>query len=645
MPTGTVIAGYTIERKLGAGGMGTVYLARHPSLPRSDALKVLSAEFSADPQFRARFRREADLAAGLDHPNVVRVYTRGETDDGRLWMAMQYVEGTDAGAVLDAGPMDPARAVHIVAEVAKALDYAHSRKLLHRDIKPANFLLAGPAGPAERVLLADFGIARAADDATRLTATGSMVATVAYASPEAVEGRPLDHRSDLYSLGCALFRMLTDRTPFQGVGPMSAVMMAHVMRPPPRVSEVAPWVPPGFDAVIATAMAKDPAARYQSARDLALAAQTALAGGQPAPPPPPPDTPAAAYGEPAPSWMTDATQTYPSGYYSGPHTHPGPPHGRPRRRRRGLWLTAGALALVAVVVSAVLLIPRGEDRTPYPAQMFAHTFGATRLDQRPTAVAALGPGDADTALSLGVQPVALLAPGGTVPGWLRTLFDDEPTLLATADPTAIAAAHADLIIDTGIGLDRQLYDRLAAVAPTITRPNTSGLPFTPQLQLSWLGGILGEGTRAAEVARELGAEQSALRAENPEFADKTVTAFYFTSSGLSAALAESPAGAYLTSLGFTYNSKLPGRPDGAPEIPLHPDALFGYPSDVAVIVRTDPAAGNGAFGGLPDTFSAYGGAQLVVDEPDVVAALAGAGPAATRYLNDTLVPQLQDRLG
>ncbi|MFA5707023.1 serine/threonine-protein kinase [Mycolicibacterium sp.] len=642
MPAGTVIAGYTIERKLGAGGMGTVYLARHPSLPRSDALKVLSAEFSADPQFRARFRREADLAAGLDHPNVVRVYTRGETEDGRLWMAMQYVEGTDAGAVLDAGPMDPARAVHIVAEVAKALDYAHSRKLLHRDIKPANFLLAGPVGPAERVLLADFGIARAADDATRLTATGSMVATVAYASPEAVEGRPLDHRSDLYSLGCALFRMLTDRTPFQGVGPMSAVMMAHVMRPPPRATEVAPWLPPGLDAVIATAMAKDPAARYQSARELAVAAQTALGGGQPRQPQP--GAPAPAYGEPAPNWMTDATQTYPSGYYSGPHTRQGPPGGRPRSRRRGLWLTAGAVALVAVVVGAMLLIPRGEDRTPYPAQMFAHTFGATRLDQRPTAVAALGPGDADTALSLGVQPVALLAPGGTVPGWLRKLFDGEPTILEAADPAAIAAARADLIVDTGVDLDRRLYERLAAVAPTITRPHTSGAPFTPQLQLSWLGGILGEGTRAAEVSRDLGAEQSALRAENPGFADRSVTVFYFTASGLSAALAESPAGAYLTSLGFTYNSKLPGRPDGAPEIPLHPDALFGYPSDVAVIVRTDPAAGNGAFGGVPDPFSAYGGAQLIVDDPDAVAALAGAGPAATRYLNDTLVPQLRDRL-
>ncbi|CAJ1502912.1 serine/threonine-protein kinase [[Mycobacterium] burgundiense] len=638
MPTGAVIAGYTIERKLGAGGMGTVYLARHPSLPRSDALKVLSAEFSADPQFRARFRREADLAAGLDHPNVVRVYTRGETEDGRLWIAMQYVEGTDAGAVLDSGPMDPSRAVHIVAEVAKALDYAHSRNVLHRDIKPANFLLTGPVGPEERVLLADFGIARAADDATRLTATGSMVATVAYASPEAVEGRPLDHRSDLYSLGCALYRMLTDRTPFQGVGPMSAVMMAHVMRPPPRATEAAPWLPAGFDAVIATAMAKDPAARYQSAREFAVAAETALRGGRP--PPPQPGVPGPAFGAPVPNWMTEATQTYPSGYYSGPQPRPGIP-----RRRRGLWVTLGVVAVVAAVVGAMLLIPRGEDRAPYAAQMFAHTYGATRLDQRPGAVAAVGPGDADAVLSLGVQPVALLAPGGTVPTWLRELIDGEPVLLDGADPAAIAAARADLVIDTGFGLDRQRYERLTAVAPTITRPNTSGLPFTPALQLSWIGGILGAGSRAGEVARDLGAEQAALRTEHPAFAGKTVTAFIFTSSGLSAALAESPAGSYLTSLGFTYNPKLPSRPDGASEAPIHPKTLFQYPSDVALILRTDPGAGDGGFGGLPVNFSAYGGTQLVIDNPDSVAALATAGPAATRYLNRTLVPEIQDRLG
>ena len=144
---GAVFAGYRIERPLGAGGMGAVYLVSDPHLPRHDALKVLSADLSRDPDFRARFVREADVAAKLDHPNIVSVYNRGETEDGQLWIAMQFVDGTDADAVLRDGTMTPLRAVHIVTEVAKALDHAHQRNVVHRDVKPANFLLSGPAGP------------------------------------------------------------------------------------------------------------------------------------------------------------------------------------------------------------------------------------------------------------------------------------------------------------------------------------------------------------------------------------------------------------------------------------------------------------------------------------------------------------------
>ena len=171
LTAGAMVGGYRIERELGAGGMGSVYLASHPTLPRYDALKVLSRELSRDPDFRTRFIREADVAASLDHPQIVAVYNRGETDDGQLWIAMQFVDGTDADAALREGTMTPARAVHIVTEVAKALDFAHSRNVVHRDVKPANFLLSGPAGPDERVLLGDFGIARALDD-VGLTATG-----------------------------------------------------------------------------------------------------------------------------------------------------------------------------------------------------------------------------------------------------------------------------------------------------------------------------------------------------------------------------------------------------------------------------------------------------------------------------------------
>ncbi len=272
---GSVLAGYRVVSLLGSGGMGSVYLADHPTLPRYDALKVLSAELSRDGDFRARFLREAEVAASLDHPNIVAVYDRGQTDDDQLWIAMQYVDGTDAEAAIESGGMTPHRAVHIVAEVAKGLDHAHARKIVHRDIKPANFLLSGPPGANERVLLGDFGIARALDD-VGMTATGSFMATVPYAAPEVLGGMPIDGRSDIYSLGCTLFRLLTGMTPFPATNGMAAVMMAHLQQPPPRVTDAVPTLPPALDAVIAIAMAKEPAARFPTAYALAEAAATAL---------------------------------------------------------------------------------------------------------------------------------------------------------------------------------------------------------------------------------------------------------------------------------------------------------------------------------------------------------------------------------
>jgi len=274
LSAGSVFAGYRIERMLGAGGMGTVYLARDPDLPRSDALKVLSPELSRDQDFRARFIREADVASSLDHPNIVSIYRRGEFE-GQLWIAMQFVDGTDADAALRAGTMAPGRAVHIIGEVGKALDYAHQRGVVHRDIKPANFLLSGPAGPEERALLGDFGIARALDD-VGLTVTGSVTATVAYAAPEVLAGRPFDGRADLYSLACTLFRLLTGRAPYATTSGSAAVMAAHLHAPPPKVTEVVPGLSAQLDQVIAIAMAKDPAQRFGSARSLAEAAAAAL---------------------------------------------------------------------------------------------------------------------------------------------------------------------------------------------------------------------------------------------------------------------------------------------------------------------------------------------------------------------------------
>jgi len=184
LENGAVFAGYTIQRQLGSGGMGEVYLAQHPRLPRLDALKILPASLTDDADYRQRFNREADLAAGLWHPNIVGLHDRGEFD-GQLWITMDYVDGTDAArAVREANRLPEPDVLEIVTAVADALDYAHQRNLVHRDVKPANILLTTSDAERRRILLADFGIARQADDISGLTATNMTVGSLAYAAPE-----------------------------------------------------------------------------------------------------------------------------------------------------------------------------------------------------------------------------------------------------------------------------------------------------------------------------------------------------------------------------------------------------------------------------------------------------------------------------
>ncbi|MFF2552633.1 serine/threonine-protein kinase [Nocardia sp. NPDC058058] len=273
---GTTLGGYLLERQLGSGGMGTVYLARHPALPRHDALKVLWPHLAADPEYRARFEREANIAAALDHPNIVSVLNKGE-DRGCLWIALQYVNGTDADSALAREPatMTPDRVLHIITEIGKGLDHAHGAGLLHRDIKPANFLLTSATPGEERVLLADFGIAKPTEDATQLTKTGTFLATLAYASPEQLSGHALDPRSDIYSLGCSFYRLITGQNPYPATQPLN-VMMAHINDPVPRVTTVRPDLPRALDDVLTRVLAKSPADRYPSCAEFIAAAAAAL---------------------------------------------------------------------------------------------------------------------------------------------------------------------------------------------------------------------------------------------------------------------------------------------------------------------------------------------------------------------------------
>ncbi|QIV79825.1 serine/threonine-protein kinase [Mycolicibacterium frederiksbergense] len=661
---GEVVAGYTIEVVLGAGGMGTVYRARHPTLPRSDALKVLSPQLSQDAHFRARFEREAELAATLDHPNIVTVYNRGETD-GQLWIAMQYVAGSDADKELAAARMTPQRAVHVVAEVAKALDYAHRRHLLHRDVKPANFLLAPDD---ERVFLADFGIARALDEVVGLTQTGMVMASVAYAAPESLTGEPTDHRSDIYSLGCSLYRMLTGRAPYARSGGMAAAAAAHLTEPPPRVTDIDASLPAALDAVIATAMAKEPNQRYQTATDLARAAVRALDESTetvrqtPRTPMAPSWSGEHSPGrsQQGPSWSGEHSpgRSQPSSAHTPP---PFPPYAQPYGGARPPWVTEAARAItpppprrrrvlpIAIVAVVTVLVAAGiggyvafsgDDAAPsYQAQTLVHQHGQAQLSAAPSAVVAAGSGDGDAVLSLGVQPVAIVSPGGALPSWEKQKVTGDVQVLAEADPAAIGATKPDLIIDTG-EIDDAAYNALAAVAQTVTRPpNASG--WTWQAQLEWIGRILGRSDQAKSLLDGAAAKQADIRAAHPAFDGKSVQVVLVADDGVSVAVAQSDSARYLQGLGFRYPSDLGAAGAGGLTRPVpDPAQLNATPTDVRLVVRTDQGAGGGSYNGLPQPFSSYKGITVIIDDPATVAALNVPGYAATDYLNTALVNQL-----
>ncbi|MBJ7324367.1 MAG: serine/threonine protein kinase [Rhodococcus sp.] len=271
---GTIFAGYTIVGLLGTGGMGEVYLVDHPRLPRRDALKVLPETLTSDREFRDRFAREGDLAAGLWHPHIVGVHDRGEFD-GRLWIAMDLVDGADASQLMrDRYPagMPAVEASSIVSAIAEALDYAHGRGLLHRDVKPANILLTEQSAGRNRILLSDFGIARPISDPSGLTATNLTVGTVAYAAPEQLMGNDLDGRTDQYALAATAYHLLTGGPVFQNSNPVG-VISQHLTAPPPMISALRPDLS-DLDEVLAKALSKSPADRYPSCEEFADALQS-----------------------------------------------------------------------------------------------------------------------------------------------------------------------------------------------------------------------------------------------------------------------------------------------------------------------------------------------------------------------------------
>src|SRR5436190_3927588 len=254
---------YELVRHVARGGMAEVYLAHDRLLDRPVALKVLFPELSVDRSFVERFRREAQAAANLSHPNIVSVYDWGE-EENTYFIVMEYVDGRPLSSVLKTeGTLLPDRAAGICAEVAGALEFAHRNGVIHRDVKPGNVLITGDG----TVKVADFGIARAANAEESLTQTGAVMGTATYFSPEQAQGTTVDARSDIYSLGVVLYELVTGRPPFSGDNPVT-IAYKHVREDPAAPRARNPSVPVAFEHIVLQAMAKDPADRYQTAEEL-----------------------------------------------------------------------------------------------------------------------------------------------------------------------------------------------------------------------------------------------------------------------------------------------------------------------------------------------------------------------------------------
>ncbi len=395
-PAGARIANYQIEQLIGRGGMAVVYRATDIRLDRMVALKILSPDLARNDAFRQRFIRESRAGAAVDHPHVIPVFEAGDAE-GVLFIAMRYVAGQDVRALIErVGKLSTARTVEIVAQVASALDAAHSHGLVHRDVKPANMLLASVSdgSRADHVYLSDFGLSKQSLSSPSLTRTGQFLGTLDYMSPEQISGRAVDGKTDLYALGCAAFEMLTGQPPFKRDANL-AVMWAQVSAEPPSVHQWRPELSPVVDQVLGRALAKAPGDRQADCTEFAQALREACdvgSGGLTPPIPPPtelafaagavaeatvskPAVPGSGYqaglaetgpplvtGPPpvggggfqpsAPEYGPGGTHYAPGGYSFPPQQFSPPP----RRRGKAVPILVGCLVVIALAGAAVLVL-------------------------------------------------------------------------------------------------------------------------------------------------------------------------------------------------------------------------------------------------------------------------------------------------
>lgn len=379
LTTGDQVAEYRIESFVARGGMAVVYRATDLRLGRPVALKLLAPEWSHNESFQRRFMRESQLAASIDHPNIIPVYEAGKAED-LLYIAMRYVDGSDLSSLLGRdGPMSLDRALPVLHQVASALDAAHARGLVHRDVKPGNILVAsgGRAGAAPHVYLSDFGLTKRAESVTDLTSSSSVMGTIDYIAPEQISGEHIDGRTDVYALGCVGYRMLTGSTPFERDND-AAVLYAHLTQEPPRASVACPGLPGAIDDVLARAMAKDPENRYRTCLEfIRELRQVILEEEQPAVVPP-----GAGRADHPP------TEVPPNAAGARLLAPPGPrPAGRRRtaplgRRHAMKLLAGGALIATALVAVGAVRVFTGSDPPasvvlPFAAEIYSG-FTVTR---------------------------------------------------------------------------------------------------------------------------------------------------------------------------------------------------------------------------------------------------------------------------
>ncbi len=459
---GTTLGQYRVAEIIGVGGMATVYRGHHVALDRVVAIKVLPARFLTAPTFVERFRQEARMVARLRHPNILDVYDFGEGPGGLLYIVNEFMEGGTLAAQLGT-PMRPEATVRIVGQIAAGLDYAHSRGIIHRDLKPGNILFTADGD----AVIADFGLAKILEGTGGLTQDGTVLGTPEYMSPEQAMGKPLDGRTDVYSLGVIVFAMLTGSVPFHRETPL-ATMVAHIHEPVPPLRERNPALPAGVELVLQRALAKTPDERYASARELAqalagafsamsalpdsgiFAAPSSVAASESAPPAAraPSAATSAASASAAPASPVGAAPPRPAVRQSA---------GALRNRVAAVAIATAAVALVGGVGFLASRLGGGASPTPAPPPIVAPPRAAETPALQPAADVR-GP----TAV-VAAEPTALPEEPASEPA---------PALAAESEPAPVE--------DAAGGADVQAAD--LPVAPAVVEPPAAA-PRQPAAQV------------------------------------------------------------------------------------------------------------------------------------------------------------------